>query len=475
TSFVIARDDEAGALPKERFIPVTRYALLDRLTVEHTWPAGQAAQARRFFRYLDFWRQQSYSARMLEIEQNYEPFSPDSDLLITRRFREDERRIMREELIEQIKVLLEQANYSQIPANQVDMILTADSAYGLDLHVDLAAFEDIMIFYRGATSKTEKKRTLKKFFLRKEEFDIPIYQRLFILFKLKPEEQRIREVMAKERVDRKKAKRMIRKAMSMLPDSVKRDYVYMKLFKNIPRTDLEMCFPNTQVRFKLLDKLKLGVTTGGAGIGAFGTAAKLITATNPVGLAIGVLGLGGVAARQVNNYMTTRQRYMVTMAQNLYFHAMADNRGVLTLMADRAVEEDVKEEMLLYAVLAKESVHRDDLPHVAAAIEHYLANSFGIDVAFDLQDALQRLVADGLIIEESETLRCLPPAEAARHIDEMWDVYLDNLPDPVRGEGEEMEADGSAIDDETSQLGSAGAASASFSAPQQAPIKQTGA
>ena len=55
---------------------------------------------------------------------------------------------------------------------------------------------------------------------------------------------------------------------------------------------------------------------------------------------------------------------MVVMAQNLYFHAMADNRGVMTLLADRAAEEDVKEEMLLYSVLAKEPANIRDLGQV---------------------------------------------------------------------------------------------------------------
>ena len=74
---------------RERFIPVTRFALLDRLTKPYLWPPGQAAEARRFFRYLDYWRQQQYFAMLLDLEQTYEAFSPDSDLLMTRSFSEE--------------------------------------------------------------------------------------------------------------------------------------------------------------------------------------------------------------------------------------------------------------------------------------------------------------------------------------------------------------------------------------------------
>ncbi len=69
-------------------------------------------------------------------------------------------------------------------------------------------------------------------------------------------------------------------------------------------------------------------------------------------------GLGGVAVRQATAFINQRNRYMVVMARNLYFHSMADNRGVVTLLADRAAEEDFKEEMLLYCVLAKEAGQR---------------------------------------------------------------------------------------------------------------------
>src|SRR5262245_29690963 len=38
--------------PRERFLPVTRFALMDRLTHREAWPQGKAAEVRRFFRYL---------------------------------------------------------------------------------------------------------------------------------------------------------------------------------------------------------------------------------------------------------------------------------------------------------------------------------------------------------------------------------------------------------------------------------------
>ncbi|HMN37053.1 MAG TPA: TMEM143 family protein [Hyphomicrobium sp.] len=428
---------------REKFIPVTRFALFERLSQPLAWPPGQAAEARRFFRYLDYWRQQQYNSELLEIEQLYEPFSPDSDLLMTRQFTPDEKAALQQRLVKNVEALLVRANYERIDPTDVQLILTRDSHYGLDLFVDMEAFDEVVIYYRGASNTKHEKRSYKRF-MRKEEFDVPIFQRLFIMFKLKPFDVRVQEIMRDQGVDRQAAERKVKRVRAALPPGLKDSNIYLKLFKNIPRTDLEMVFPNTQVRFRLFDKLRLGVSSGaGLGMGAAGAAGKLaLFTTNPIAAAGALAGLGAVAFRQAMGFLNQKQRYMVVMAQNLYFHAMADNRGVILKVAARAAEEDIKEEMLLYSVLAKEKANRADLPAIDAAIEQYLQRTFGVSVDFDLEDALDRLIRDGIVREDGDgTLHTLAPAAAAKHIDGKWDQFLDYLPDPVSVEGYEYGGD----------------------------------
>jgi Protein of unknown function (DUF3754) len=429
---------------REKFLPVTRTALMDRLTVASAWPNGDAVQARRFLRYLDYWRRHSYTMRLLALEQSYEPFSPDSDLLHTREYTAEERVVLRKRLVEEISELLEQGNFTHVEPGEVHVILTKDSHYGLDLQVDLDAFEEVLIYYRGATTITERRRDVFKAYIGWKEVQIPVFQRLFLLFKLKPFDERVRELMKERNIDRKEAERSVRHMRGLLPATVSSNYVYLKLFKNMPRSDVEMIFPNTRVKFRLFDKIKFGVTaSSGLGMGAFGAASKFaLLTTSPITFVGAVLGLGGVAARQASNFIAQRNRYMVVMAQNLYFHAMADNRGVMTLLADRASDEDVKEEMLLYCALAKERANIKDLSNIDRAIEHYLLKTFNKDVDFDVEDALRRLKADGIVTELPDgTLQTLPPDEAAARIDKLWDSSLDELPDVVVEEGHETGAE----------------------------------
>jgi hypothetical protein len=433
---------------RECFIPLTTFALVDRLTLAAAWPQGEAGHVRRFFSYLEFWRRQQHNSHVQTLLRAYEPFSPDSDLLITREYTPEDRKVLQKHVIQGVTAVLEHANYKQIKPSDVEIILTKESHYGLDLQVDFSVFEECLVFFRGASVRRDQRRNYKKF-MRKEEFDVPIFQRLFLLFKLKPLEVRVREVMAENKISHKEAEKLVKKLRGSLPPEVKEGNIYMKLFKNIPRSDVEMIFPNTRVRFRLLDKLKLGLTGGGAvGMGVMGTAGKIaaggLAATNPVALAGAVAGLGGIAFRQGVNFMNQKQRYMVVMAQNLYFHAMADNRGVIIKLSDRAAEEDVKEEMLLYSVLAKEKATREDLPAIDAAIEQYLSATFGVTVDFDLDDALERLIEDGLVVEGDDgTLHTMPPTQAAGHLDAKWDHFLDDLPDfAASTEGQEVSGDG---------------------------------
>src|SRR5690606_26258778 len=146
------------------FLPITRFALIDRLTTVQAWgDAEKARAARRFFNDLDYWRHQLYGARLLALEQTYEPCSPDTDLLLTRRVSRDEMRNMQGRVVKEMQEILNQANYERIDPSAVAEIIAEGSHYGLDLQVDFSLFEECLIYYRGASTRKDQRRTLRKF------------------------------------------------------------------------------------------------------------------------------------------------------------------------------------------------------------------------------------------------------------------------------------------------------------------------
>ncbi|MBC8012698.1 MAG: DUF3754 domain-containing protein [Methyloceanibacter sp.] len=280
---------------------------------------------------------------------------------------------------------------------------------------------------RLARTRRREERNPWRLYLTKDRFEIPIFERLFLLLKLKPEEARIAEIMAATGADRARAARALRKARAHLPLGVSSDHIYVKMFKRIPQIDLEMLFPNTKVGFKPFDKLKLMVTAGGGTVaGVAGTATKLLAATNPFTLAFGIAGLSAVIFRQAMKFFHTHNHYMMVLAQNLYFCSLANNHGALTLIADRAEEEDVKEDMLLYAFLARYPSKYDALSEIKRSVASFLKERCGVSVNFDAEDALRRLLADGLVRADADgNLTAIAPDEARAHLDKLWDRLLD--------------------------------------------------
>lgn len=423
----IAATLDADGGDHERFIPVTRPALRDRLFRARGWQGEEERRWRKALHCLAAWRHQIYREKLQTLLECYLPFSPDRD---TERLLDLTPEAMAQSgarLLAGIEDLLVRANYIRISEPDLERFLRERTPYGLHLEVDLSEYELMLLYYRGSEVETREQRDPWRAYLAKLRFSLPVFKRLFLLVKLKSEEVRLTEIMASDGVDRERARKILRRRRSHLPPKVSSDHVYLKLFKHIPQIDLEMLFPNTKVAFRPLDKLQLGVTAGGGTVaGVVGTATKLMAATSPLALAGAIVGLSGLIFRQVTKFFHTRNRYMMTLAQNLYFHNLANNRGALTLLADRAEEEDVKEDMLLYVFLADRATARAELPAVKRQIEDFLRETCGIHVAFDVEDALSRLRADGIVTEAPDgALTALLPQEAGRHLDTLWDRLLD--------------------------------------------------
>lgn len=412
---------------RDRFIPVSRYGLRAKLVEMLAEAGGDAKAWGRALDCLAAWRHQDHRKRLLDLIENYLPFSPDSDTAYLIELDQAARDKARHAFIAGIEKLLLQANFTQLSADDVQRLLIERSPYGLHLDVDLTEFDEALLFYRGTGVVMREERNPWRLYLTKDRFEVPIFKRLFLLFKLKPDETRIAEIMAATGADRKRATRLLCKTRAHLPLGVSPDHIYVKMFKRIPQIDLEMLFPNTKIAFRPFDKLKLMVTAGGGTVaGVTGTATKLLAATNPFTLAFGIAGLSAVIFRQVMSFFNTRNRYMMVLAQNLYFFSLANNHGALTLIADRAEEEDVKEDMLAYAFLARHPARYDALSDIKTYAISFLKERCGVSVDFDAEDALRRLMADGLVRSDAQgNLTAIAPDEARAHLDRLWDRLLD--------------------------------------------------
>jgi hypothetical protein len=414
--------------PLERFIPIGRQEIVADLINASHWTADEQKQFEEFCQIFTALYHYKFYAHLEELKRCYTPFNPDSDMVTQQELGDEEKEKRRQTVVHEISQLLNNANYEELTIDAINRAINAESYYGVRVSVDLDDFEKLMVFYRGSSTKVEYKRTWTSLFLLKEAIEIPIYKRLFLLLKFKTEQQRVDELVNLNGPEfEKKARKLVRNSRKNLPEDIIDEHVFLKLFKNIPRTDLEMLFPNQDVRLKLVDKIKLAVSGGGGTIfGIFGIIGKIGAAViNPFALIGAFFGLIGIIVRQILAIFTHRDKYMMVLSRNLYFHNLDNNFGVASYLIDMAEEEEGKEAILAYYFLLTHADKQYTQEELDRAIEAYIKAQYGVKIDFEVDDGLRKLRNEGILIEEADgKLKVLDLHQASACLDKQWDHFF---------------------------------------------------
>ena len=376
------QDDPTTA---ERFIPLSSAELADLLTERQ----GGDPAFQRFIEALAALYDVLYARMLEELKRLYLPFNPDRDTQLLGRTPTVDSGAKRR-LIAAIETLLQDANFDRLDQRRLNEALNKTSPYGVEVSVNLDEFQEILLFYGGTALRTDRLRRWKTLFLRREAVTVPIYRRLFVLLQMPSE------------------------------DDGRPAPIYMKLFKDIPHSDLETIFPNTKVKMRPFDKIKLAVTGGGGAVtGIAGAVGKLTAATNPTAAAGAVAALGGIIWKQVSSVLVQRTRYMMRLAQNLYFYNLDNNLGALAYLVELASAEEHKEALLAYhCLLERPGLTEAELDR---AVEALIAETTGVVMDYEVHDGLGKLRRLGLLREADDgALTVPPPAEALEKLEEAW-------------------------------------------------------
>ncbi len=424
--------DSGEPVEAQKFIPVSRTDVVDALLVPEYWHGEEEqALARKVFHKIGCMRQHKSAIMLNQLSDIYDPFNPDDETVNQYELSDEEKAEQRRVFNDRLKALITGANFHELTDEGLEAVLTNASPDGVHVEVDFSEFDVKLIFFRGEGIQHRSKRDLMRAFLKRIHYTVPIYRRLFLALKFKPEAVRVGELMAEHGISEEKARKKLKKIRKMLPPYVSTDHIYLKMFKDIPRYDVEMLFPNIRVKMKYRDKLQLG---GSAVFGTLtyllGTATKLVVAValSPLMLALALLsGFGGIVYAQVRNIFVTRDRYRMQLAQSLYFQNLANNQGALAVIVDDAEEEDVKEEVLLYAHLLGGPFHVSQIDAIGGHISRFLKDKFSVDVQFDVHDALERLMKSQLVRQSSTgELHVLSLPDADRHLYNRWCRLVEN-------------------------------------------------
>ncbi len=398
----------------EHFIPFDKADLIRMCCSDPALEPARQEALRTICAQLSLIFNAEFHATLEALKQAYAPQNPDRDT------RPDPlpRAESTPSLMGSLRTVLEAANYRAIERASLEQALREHSLMNIRLEVNFDDFEEVLFFKRGESQRQE---TLSSHFgLRRRPVAFTSYDRVLVYVKF-------REAAAFS------AERL--KTLSFVPGTT-----LLKLFQNVPSADLEMLFPNTQVRMRTLDKLLIGIPAAAGGIALLVTklggslllllallAFALGLRSEPVQLnqatlmtlAAGIGTLGAFLFRQFGKFKNRKIHFLKTLTDNLYFRNLDNNAGVFHYLIDSAEEEECKECVLAYHLLIRtgQAMSETDLDR---AVETWMAQRWDCHLDFEADDALSKLVRLGLATREDQRYRAVPLEAAQRVLRQRW-------------------------------------------------------
>jgi hypothetical protein len=220
----------------------------------------------------------------------------------------------------------------------------------------------------------------------------------------------------------------------------------LKLFKDIPKCDLEMVLPGTQVTLSRFDKgmifypLVTGFCLFFYNILSQQLGWKpLISFAGGIALSWGLASvLGGYAYKSYYTYTVKKTQYSLQLTQSLYYQSLGSNAAVVYRLFDEAFEQECREVLLAYYYLW----HHDTpegwtLPDLDDRIEQDFEKYLDLKIDFEIDDAIHKLKYLRLLESKDGRFRVIPIDRAIQTIHVIINEYL-NTGKPM-GESEPVQ------------------------------------
>lgn len=377
--------NQAFHRPDDRFIPVRSFELAGALADQADRFGTTSEVIRDIAEWLEEIIDQEVSAFERKLTNLYAAFNPDRDTIPladvdAARSSEGYRR-----LSDWLDYLLSKANFKSLSAEEIREAVRIANTFGLKVRLNEDRLEHLSVWVRGLGKQARVQRTWRAP-LHGVKREVDIYRRMAVVSRLKGT-----------------------------------PHVNLKLFKEIPITDIEALLPNASVEMNWLDRVK--VVGGGAGVVGT-TATKLVKL--PLALAYAgqmawviLAGSAILAYRAVMGYRNARIHRDSQRTKHLYYQNLDNNAGVVHMLVGMIAQEEVKEALLAYVFcLEAGHEHRSD-GELDRAIEAFLEKSFGVPVDFDVTDAVETLDRLNLWADR-EAFRVQPPSEAVGILRDHW-------------------------------------------------------
>ena len=387
-------DHLPAGIQREMFMPY-RYKDLARLLVKHyDLDSQQSSCFHQFCENLTTRFHVEHLCKLLGAEDAYEPFDPDSHAIELNLHLEGQSTDDPEVFFQHLREMLNAAHYVRLDKDVLQTAIDLGNDWGINLSVNWDSIEYLDVYVRGYRTTTKTRRRWQNLFML-EEIEFPIFKRMVIAFKLK---------------------HVIPSDKNLDPDCI-----YLKSFKDIPETDLELLLPGAHVKLTLIDRgMIILPSLPGMAVTVYKVirGALLFTVAASIAKLLGwgmlIAAIGGYITKSVMSYIRTKQKYRFGLTKNLMTKNLDNNTGVLYRLFNEAEEQELCETILAYYFLWRlrlnDAISSDELDR---RVELFLLRTTGYDIDFDVDDALAKLAKFGLARQNGKGEWFVVPIERA--------------------------------------------------------------
>jgi|TARA_Y100000294_G_C8561671_1_gene339305 hypothetical protein len=409
---------------RDYFIPFTREQITKMLLDEGKLNNDEVSKFEQFCLLLKSIYHFEFHTKLERLKASYRIFSPEINLAPNELENSNTSKI-EADLTNKLRQTLIDGNFEKVSQEDLNAAMEKEGIFPVSCKIDFDSFDYYEIYYQGSSTAKEEIKTWNPF--KKKEVEFNLYDRIVFFFKVKNEEFFHANKKNNE---------------PGIPGKI-----YIKYFRNIPESDLEMIFPNPRPEMKFIHKMQIflpllagfGVLIQKTIIGPYYNAGtnpleggfSLLTKPSYPMIAL-LIVLGGYVLRTFLGYKNVVQSFLGEIAKSLYFKDKGNNQGVFTMLIDSAEEEECKEAMMAYYFLlnSNKKMSEETLDN---AIEEWMEEKHKVKIDFEVDDAIKKLEEKDLLSRDKKgILTVVSLDEALNHLDYIWDNYFDyNKPENI--------------------------------------------